>query len=237
MPFEDPFYSGKEEVTKALAKTQALYQRWTELQIDSNNINHQIEREWTTTELRNSLRSIEWELEDLEDSISIVEKNSSKFKLDSNELVARRNFIDQIRQQVKPLLENLAAMKSTSTHSTAKYTKLENQVDSPERTQFMKTAVVQQAEMLRHQDDQLDLVANSIGSLKTMSTHIGVELDEQAGMLDELQNEMEQTDSRIDSTIKKVAKVLHLSNDRSQWIAIGILSSLLLVILGLFALL
>lgn len=33
-------------------------------------------------------------------------------------------------------------------------------------------------------------------------------------MLNELHNEIEQTDSRIDSTMKKVAKVLHLSNGK-----------------------
>lgn len=30
------------------------------------------ELEWTTTELRNALRSIEWDLEDLEDTIYIL---------------------------------------------------------------------------------------------------------------------------------------------------------------------
>lgn len=30
------------------------------------------EFEWTTTELRNSLRSIEWDLEDLDDTINIL---------------------------------------------------------------------------------------------------------------------------------------------------------------------
>lgn len=38
------------------------------------------EVEWTTTELRNSLRSIEWDLEDLEDTINIL----FKFQLNTN---------------------------------------------------------------------------------------------------------------------------------------------------------
>lgn len=31
-------------------------------------------------------------------------------------------------------------------------------------------------------------------------------------MLDEFGNELEQTDSKLDSTMKKVAKVLHMTN-------------------------
>lgn len=55
------------EVFKALNKTRGLYLRWRELGDTS-----QAEAEWTTTELRNSLRSIEWDLEDLEDTINIL---------------------------------------------------------------------------------------------------------------------------------------------------------------------
>lgn len=60
------------EVSKALNKTRGLYRRWLELQDDSSlNINKD-ELEWTSTELRNALRSIEWDLEDLEDTINIL---------------------------------------------------------------------------------------------------------------------------------------------------------------------
>lgn len=33
-------------------------------------------------------------------------------------------------------------------------------------------------------------------------------------MLDEFGNELEQTDSKLDATMKKVAKVLHMSNGK-----------------------
>lgn len=55
------------EVFKALNKTRGLYLRWRDLD-DARNA----ETEWITTELRNSLRSIEWDLEDLEDTINIL---------------------------------------------------------------------------------------------------------------------------------------------------------------------
>lgn len=58
------------EVFKALNKTRGLYLRWRELDEGAATP----ELEWTTTELRNSLRSIEWDLEDLEDTIDILFK-------------------------------------------------------------------------------------------------------------------------------------------------------------------
>lgn len=59
------------EVFKALNKTRGLYLRWIELRNDPISISKD-EVEWTNTELKNSLRSIEWDLEDLEDTIDIL---------------------------------------------------------------------------------------------------------------------------------------------------------------------
>lgn len=68
------------EVCKALNKNRGLYGRWTELQ-DVNTVTPTVagsipiareELDWTTTELRKALRSIEWDLDDLEDTIYIL---------------------------------------------------------------------------------------------------------------------------------------------------------------------
>ncbi|XP_025829626.1 syntaxin-6 isoform X2 [Agrilus planipennis] len=203
-------------------------------------------------ELKNSLRSIEWDLEDLEDTINIVEKNPTKFKIDNKELTARKHFInstvaevnlmkekinmnrnrDRDRTARQPLLESSPA-HVTTTHGTTKYSKLENDVDSPQRN-FIADSLSHQQNMLRHQDDQLDNISNSVGSLKRISQHIGIEIDEQAGMLDDFGTELEGTESKLDSTMKKVAKVLHMSNDRSQWTVIIVLVIILLIVIILF---
>lgn len=71
------------EVCKALNKTRGLYQRWGELQQEQEGtgggtagagivVGSREELDWTNTELRNALRSIEWDLEDLEETIDIL---------------------------------------------------------------------------------------------------------------------------------------------------------------------
>ncbi|XP_048004879.1 syntaxin-6 isoform X1 [Leguminivora glycinivorella] len=258
MTMEDPFYVVKDEVFKALNKTRGLYLRWQEISKAPVPPNSP-EVEWTSTELRNALRSIEWDLEDLEDTISIVEKNSSKFKIDNKEISDRRTFIEATKQEVKvmkgkmslnrnrdadgtarePLLGEESPMHFgntwTSTPKYSKYSKLASQTDSPNRFDAYDNDIMSmQEKMLVNQDDQLQVISNSVGNLKTVSKHIGIELDEQAGMLDDLNTELENADSKLDSTIKKVAKVLHMNNDRRQWLAIGILLGLLVIILILF---
>lgn len=80
-------------------------------------------------------------------------------------------------------------------------------------------------------------------------------------MLDDFGNELENTESKIDSTMKKMAKVLHMNNgklfahnsneslanafsllfaplaDKRQWTAIGVLSLVLFIVIILFIIL
>lgn len=212
------------EVFKGLNKTRGLFLRYRELQTDGEN---PADLDFTTTELRNSLRSIEWDLEDLEDTIAIAEKNP-KHKVDLQELNQRRQFINTTKNEIKsmkdkisilknrdkditaiqPLLEDPTSPKNTSTinsnnislgnnlmstmaaarHSGTKYSKLENLNDSPSHhhgnfnsdSAFLGETVSIQQRMLQNQDEQLDVLSDSIGTLKTVSRQIGVEIDEQA---------------------------------------------------------
>jgi hypothetical protein len=52
------------EVEQAVASTQSLYTKWKDLFNNPSALGSS-EYEWTTDELKNSLKSIEWDLEDL----------------------------------------------------------------------------------------------------------------------------------------------------------------------------
>lgn len=78
----------------------------------------------------------------------------------------------------QPLLDN-SPVRVSNSHSTAKYSKLENETDSPQR--FLGNTLSQQDYLTRQQEEHLEAISDSLGSLKTVSRHIGIELDEQAG--------------------------------------------------------
>lgn len=67
----DQVYLFFREVQKAVNASQSLYHRWRQLLQDGAGASKE-EIDWTTNELRNSLRSIEWDLEDLDETINIL---------------------------------------------------------------------------------------------------------------------------------------------------------------------
>ncbi|XP_075689248.1 syntaxin-6 [Rhinoderma darwinii] len=251
MSMEDPFFVVKGEVQKAVNTAQGLFQRWTDL-LQDPSIATREELDWTTNELRNNLRSVEWDLEDLDETISIVEANPRKFSLDPAEMRQRKAFISETRQCVKemkdqmtnPSVQAFAEKKNRQAllgegtkqgwkSEPDKYKGLDQEIQSA-NTQFLEGQVTQQQMIVEHQDEELELVSGSIGVLKNMSQRIGNELDEQAVMLDDFSHELDTAQSRMDNVLKKLAKVSHMTSDRRQWCAIIVLLALLLVVLILF---
>ncbi|KAI1891915.1 hypothetical protein AGOR_G00148630 [Albula goreensis] len=250
MSMEDPFFVVKGEVQKAVNTAQGLHQRWSELLQDPSSASKE-EVDWTTNELRNSLRSIEWDLEDLDETINIL---TMKFNLDAVELTKRKAFITSTRQIVKDMKDQMSCpmaqamserknrqglMGDSVSQGSAwqgggdKYSRLDRELQTA-NSQFIEEQQSQQQLIAEQQDEHLELVSGTIGVLKNMSQRIGQELDEQAVMLDDFSHEMDNTHSRLDNVMKKLAKVSHMTSDRRQWCAIGVLLAILFVVLILF---
>ncbi|XP_058558388.1 syntaxin-6 isoform X2 [Neofelis nebulosa] len=198
MSMEDPFFVVKGEVQKAVNTAQGLFQRWTELLQDPSTATRE-EIDWTTNELRNNLRSIEWDLEDLDETISIVEANPRKFNLDATELSIRKTFITSTRQVVRDMKDHMSPSsvqalaerknrqallgdsggQNWSAGMTEKYVRLDRELQLA-NSHFIEEQQAQQQLIVEQQDEQLELVSGSIGVLKNMSQRIGGELEEQA---------------------------------------------------------
>ncbi|KAA0707595.1 Syntaxin-10 [Triplophysa tibetana] len=244
MSMEDPFFVVKGEVQKALSKAQGLYDRWEELLQDETPVSRD-ELDWSTNELRNCLRAIDWDLEDLYETISIVEANPGKFRLGEHELQERKDFVEQTRKSVELMKDQLASPsalaqaerknKQALLGATAKdrHAGLEPHLVSA-NSRYIQEQQEQQQLIVQDQDEKLELVSGSIRVLKDMSNRIGDELDEQSVMLGEFGEEMDQTGSRMDSVLKKMEKVSHMTSSRRQWCAIGVLVIILIVVLILF---
>uniref|UniRef100_UPI003AAF886A syntaxin-10 isoform X3 n=1 Tax=Centroberyx gerrardi TaxID=166262 RepID=UPI003AAF886A len=197
MSLEDPFFVVKGEVQKALSRARGLFDRWEELLQEGTQVSRD-ELDWSANELRNCLRAIDWDLEDLSETISIVESNPGK----------------------------ASSQKDKSTG-------LEAHLVSA-NSRYIQEQQEQQQLIMQEQDEHLELVSGSIRVLKDMSGRIGDELDEQAVMLGDFGDEMDQTSSRMDSVLKKLEKVSHMTSSRRQWCAIGVLVAIMIVVLILF---
>ena len=68
---EDPFFIVRGEVNKALGNVNEQYKKWEKLLHDENRVGKE-EYNSTVSEIKNGIRSIEWDLEDLTETVNIV---------------------------------------------------------------------------------------------------------------------------------------------------------------------
>ncbi|CAL8310293.1 unnamed protein product [Lota lota] len=233
MSMEDPFFVVKGEVQKAVNSAQGLHQRWSEL-LGAPGAATKEEVDWTTNELRNSLRSIEWDLEDLDETINILLQAVKLIPLCLQEMKEHMSSPAAVSipdKNNRPMV--LVFQGATGGPGSDRYTRLDHQLQTA-NTLFIEEQNTQQQLIADQQDEQLDLVSGTIGVLKNMSERIGLELDEQAVMLEDFTHEVDNTHSKLDNVMKKLAKVSHMTSDRRQWCAIGVLICILLVVLLLF---
>jgi len=79
------------------------------------------EFDWRTAELLSCLRAIEWDLQDLEDAVSIVEGNRKKFSsLDNVAVKGRKDFIDTIRSKIDYIRSSVQASNNSEGHVARK---------------------------------------------------------------------------------------------------------------------
>ena len=121
----------------ALLKLRNNFTRWKDLQENSNDIGRE-EFAASVMELKNGIKSISWDLDELEESLGmlllvflpvrsiavthalvfllfhhITDSNSERMaKLDRTELEKRKNFITQTREEVQSMSEKLSKSNS-----------------------------------------------------------------------------------------------------------------------------
>eukprot|EP00039_Didymoeca_costata_P028303 m.20614 g.20614 ORF g.20614 m.20614 type:complete len:251 (+) comp6897_c0_seq1:305-1057(+) len=241
----DPFLSVKEEVEQSLKQSEKLYARWQQmLEKISNGGGDKEELDYTTKEVLNGLKSIGWDLEDLSETISIVEASPARFKIDQTEIAARKRFVDQTQRRTNEIKNHVtgsetkqkiasgarSALMSGGTGPASRYAKLEKEAEE-RNSEFIEDQSQKQQQIIREQDKQLTEVGSSIGVLKTMGTAIGNELEDQNRLLDELDHELETTQDRLKRTIQRVDKVLGISKDGKQSCCICLLILILIILI------
>ena len=78
------------------------------------------EFDWRTAELLSCLRAIEWDLQDLEDAVSIVEGNRKKFSLDDAAVQSGKDFIEMIRNKIEAIRTSVQDSSKHEGHAAAK---------------------------------------------------------------------------------------------------------------------
>jgi len=245
---QDPFHLVKEDVQQTLKEVNALYEHWKNLLTNTNTAENK-EFVWVQKELENKIQNIVDDLDDLDETIEIVEKNIQKYELDDDEIQLRKSFIVVTRKRVKSIRDEIKDNNTKSkierdnrsllmarkeetkiSQSGNKYTKLDNEINR-ENNDFISENSEQQKLIIGEQDVALDDLHDHIQVIKDMSYNIGDELENQSKIINEVEYRAEGLDTKLKATQKRLNALIKKTKGYISYCVIGLLLIVLVILL------
>lgn len=232
---EDPFLIVKRDAELSISEMNKNLERWKKLASGTSSVAKQ-ERIAVKGKIMNALESTQGDILDLEEAVSSIELDRHRFNITEDELRNRKSFIQMSKDQceaVRASLNNPQYSSSSTSISIDRYTAAQ-QANNRSNEVFIEKSMTQQQQIMREQDEQLNIVGQSIGRLKQIGTAIGDEVEDQNQLLDDFYSDMGQTEKRMQSVQKKVDKILEKVDGKKQNLIIGILLVIMIVVVILF---
>ncbi|KAJ7485372.1 t-SNARE [Mycena latifolia] len=228
----DPYHAVQREISGSLqtaAQLRASYVRIRNMAVREDNE----ELVWARNELKATLASLEADLEDLEESVKIVESTDARmFGLDDMEVQERRRYVVHVRKELDNMRAEVAS--SVPQPSSRPHSPYPERVPPTEDHQEAWAREEQQL-MIREQDRTMDSIAGTLSTLAQQAGLMGQEIVEHNEMLDDLERGVDQTDSKLSDAMRRMRKFMRQSEEKgSGWciiILIIVLTVLLLLII------
>ena len=252
----DPFLSVQTDVLATLTQTRTLFSSFLRIRSHAASRPHSTahpELVQARTDLENNLETLTGDIEDLLESIAAVEGDPYRFGLDVAEVQRRRGFVREVKGEVEGMKSEIslsagggngsiagAVMGATSTGTerdgNAKGrlpppTAFAASDDSDNEDSYAAFEHQTQTQMMHEQDEQLDDVSRTVGALRGQAVDMGRELEEQHGMLEDVDTLADRVGGKLQVGVKKVGEVIKRNEDSVSSCCIAVLIFVLILLL------
>jgi syntaxin 6 len=244
MSLEDPFFMVKNEVVQSVSQVIGLHKKWQDLHNNSSTYGNS-EYSWTLNHLKENIKTIHWDLEDLGETIETVESNPYKYNISLIEINARKQFIHETKTTIDKIsadINNGSKAKAAAfsrmellESKSNKYEKLDRELENQNQNVIADHQLRRKME-LEDQDQNLEKVGETVITLKHLGEEIGRELDSQNILLEDLDQKVSSTGTQLSKVTKKIDEILQMS-DKYQLIIIVTLVVILLSMIIIYSVL
>ncbi|KAI0035438.1 syntaxin 6, N-terminal-domain-containing protein [Vararia minispora EC-137] len=226
----DPYHAVQSEIQSSLQTAGQL--RASFLRIRSTARDGNEELEWAKNELKATLSTLEADLEDLEESVKIVESTGARmFGLEEAEVMQRRRYVEHVRREIESMRAEVEGRQPPAHSSQGARTPATPTPPPPDDEQAQWTREEQQM-ILQQQDQTLNSITGTLTTLAQQAGLIGQEVVEHNEMLEDLEQGVDRTDSRLGSAMRKMRKFIRDTEETKSGWCIAILIVVLLILLA-----
>lgn len=187
-------------------------------------------------DFNNGYQELEETITDLDEALKVSESNPSQFQLTENDIKERHDVLHKLEQK-KLLLQQIWNGKLQDPRRQRQVTSMSNRISQDDNPFDDQNRInnefeqYQQQEMIRDQDVQLDSIHETMRNLNQQANLMGGELEDQGMMLDELDQDLDRVDDRIQRGLKRIGWFIEKNRERGSDWCIGILVVALVILL------
>ena len=237
---QDPFILVKNEVEENIQIVDKLYGQWERVLEQAPNSDDQRRLEST---ILDQIKEIMDDLGDLEETVSIALKNPSRFNFSDQELKSRSEFIRAAKSKLTGMEATITSpdtqakakanarsllLKKRGEGKQARYAKLDEAI-AQDNQKFIEDQEQEQLRIEMEQEEDLQALGRNVRKIKEMGRDIGSEIQNQQKQLDDLSNDVDRVDNKMENSIIKINKIIgETKKDRIFTIIIVILVLILI---------
>ena len=182
-------------------------------------------------ELQATLEELSSDLQDLVESVKAVEGDPFRYGLDIEEVGRRRKLVEEVGGEVEGMrreLQKAVAVSTTGVNGHALPSPSAFDAVSPDDDDYGAFEQQRQVEMMHEQDEALDGVFKTVGNLRQQANDMGRELEEQGGMLEEVDTLADKVGGKLQNGIKRVGWVIKKNEGTVREYLVQIITQLML---------
>ncbi|KAF8524352.1 t-SNARE [Hysterangium stoloniferum] len=232
----DPYHAVKTEVDSSLQAAATL--RASYLRIRSTAPEGSEELDWARNELKATLAALEADLEDLEESVRIVEDTGGRlFGLEEREVMGRRNYVGRVRKEIENMRQEVSAIPQSSSGTKGKATVESTQPHEEQTGDQDEWSREEQQMLVERQDHTLTSISSTLTTLAEQAGLMGQEVVEHNEMLGDLEANVDSTQTKLSGAMTRMKKFIRDTEATKSGWCIAILIVILCVLLLLVILL
>ncbi|EOD46257.1 putative snare domain protein [Neofusicoccum parvum UCRNP2] len=232
---EDPFLQVQADVLSLLNTTRPLFSSYLRIRSSASSPSSP-ELAEARAELEQALTDLSADLADLVDSVRAVERDPYRFGLEIDEVERRRRLVEDVGREVEDMRAELARAVGAAGAGKGKNPDVlpdPDEFGEVEGDAYAALEQERQMELMHEQDEALDGVFRTVGNLRQQADDMGRELEEQGGMLDEVDTVADRVGGKLQNGIKRVGWVIRQNEDKYSSCCIAVLIFVLIVVLVL----
>ena len=172
-----------------------------------------------------TLRDLTTDVADLVESVKAVELDPYSYGLDIEEVQRRRLLVDEVGDEVARMREELQKTVQQAQLKGKGVVQGESMLPDPDAFEdeddYAAFEQERQHEILHEQDEALDGVFRTVGTLRQQADVMGRELEEQGQLLDDVDVVADRVGDKLQTGLKKIGWVIKqnegMSHGGSAW--------------------